>query len=250
MVPSLWGVLDFQPPQDVEEFKVSTRDGAAVTVWGTKSAGGAVALILHGNADLLPTVSHSMRFLAARGIRSFAFDYRGLGETPGWPSEQRLYMDAEAALENVAARTHVNPSDVVVIGYSIGTGPAAYLAQRYNTKKLFLFAPYYSLRDLVSARPVVGWLSPLLKYEFPTGRYLAATKGTEITLFHGLDDEVIPPAHSERIVSELAPGTPRELLLVPGQNHNTIFGYGSLILVKKVLSAAAGLHGYQDSIGN
>lgn len=47
-------------------------------------------------------------------------EYRGYGQSKGYPSENGIYMDAQAALDFLAARPDVNQTQIVVFGRSLG----------------------------------------------------------------------------------------------------------------------------------
>ena len=61
-------------------------------------------------------------------------EYRGYGKTDGWLSEKKLYADADAAWDFVVSREKVKAKNVIVVGQSVGTGIAAYLASTHQPK--------------------------------------------------------------------------------------------------------------------
>jgi pimeloyl-ACP methyl ester carboxylesterase len=85
----------------------------------------------------------------------------------------------------------------VVIGYSIGTGPAAYLASKNKPSALILQAPYYNLLELADSRvPLVPDF--LKKYRFETNIFLPKVT-CPVYIFHGTDDRLISFSHGERL---------------------------------------------------
>ena len=48
-------------------------------------------------------------------------EYRGFGLSQGSPSEEGLYMDAQAGIEYLAARSDINTNEIIVFGRSLGT---------------------------------------------------------------------------------------------------------------------------------
>lgn len=48
-------------------------------------------------------------------------EYRGYGLSHGYASERGIYMDAQAAMDYLAARTDVNQNRIIVFGRSLGT---------------------------------------------------------------------------------------------------------------------------------
>lgn len=119
-------------------------------------------------------------------------------------------------------RESVPPERFTVIGISLGSGPAAYVARRFKVGKLLLFSPYKSLRALVGEMPGYGLLVPFLKYEIPTSRYMSELEGTRVTLLHGAKDGTIPLRHSQELLPILPPGATGELITFPEAGHNDL----------------------------
>ena len=70
------------------------------------------------------------RALRARGLGVVLVEYRGYGAARGGsPTEEGLYLDAESALDMLAARG-IGAERVVLSGVSLGTGVAAEMARR------------------------------------------------------------------------------------------------------------------------
>jgi hypothetical protein len=226
LVSSTFGYRIESVPNGVRQSFVTTADGTFIDVWRVEADGDphTVAVILHGNADTLPHVYTFQRFLAARGVTSYSFDYRGSGRSSGWPSERGIYLDGEAVLDFALKEQNITAEKLSILGTSIGSGPAAYLASRYSPASLVLVAPYYSFKELVSEMPLFGMLTPFLWYEFPTLDYLRQVRGTSITLIHGTSDRTIPIRHSERLVQVLSPAIKPTFVRMEGSTHNDVLG--------------------------
>ncbi len=73
-----------------------------------------------GDHRLLPLLS---RFLAARGVASLRFDFRGSGESHGDFSEMtvtREVQDTQAAFEYLRRQTGIDPERTMLLGFSMG----------------------------------------------------------------------------------------------------------------------------------
>ena len=213
-------------PSDVTETKVTTADGSVVPVWkvtGVSPLKKQVLLFFHGNAETLSNVVYSQRMFSTLGFTSYAVEYQGFPGTTGSLSEVGFYQNGETAIELLLKNEAIKPPDVIVFGNSIGTGPASYIAQKYNVGTLLLTAPYTSLPDVVKEMPLVGLLSPFLWYRFPVGEYIANLKDTCVVDAHGRRDTVIPYLHSEEL-KKLYRGT-RSYSLITSDTagHNDIF---------------------------
>jgi len=132
-----------------------------------------VIFYLHGNAGSLRNWGSVAQVYTDLNYDVFLLDYRGFGKSEGSiSSEYQLYNDVQTAYDTLRYRYEEN--QIVVLGYSIGTGPAARIAADNNPSLLILQAPYYSLTDLVSRiYPFVPTF--ILKYKFPTYRFLEET---------------------------------------------------------------------------
>jgi hypothetical protein len=47
-------------------------------------------------------------------------EYRGYGLSQGSPSEEGLYMDAQAGIDYLYSRTDINTNEIIVFGRSLG----------------------------------------------------------------------------------------------------------------------------------
>lgn len=47
-------------------------------------------------------------------------EYRGYGFSHGSPTEEGLYMDAQAGINFLAGRTDINTNEIIVFGRSLG----------------------------------------------------------------------------------------------------------------------------------
>ncbi len=236
-IPPLLGADPGTAPAGVTESFVDTSDGVRIRMWETAADGSQrrVALLLHGNADSLPGTSSFRTFLARNGISTVSFDYRGTGSSSGWPSEEGIYRDGEAVMNSLLTKHEISGDKVAIIGVSVGTGPASFLAHRYNVAKLVLVSPYFSIRDLVAEMPLYGLLVPFFKYHFPTAEYLSRTTNTQITIFHGAQDSTIPISHAERIVRHLPKSIPCEFIRVEQAGHNDLLGIVANQLVERLV---------------
>ena len=214
-------------PDDVQETKVTTRDGETVSVWRVQAKGTPrrqVILLFHGNAESLSSIVSIQRWFASLGFTSYAVEYRGYAGNTGFPSEQGIYLDSEAAMDLLVKNENITAQDVVIFGNSIGSGPAAYTAQKYGVGTLVLVAPYTSLTDIVRDLPFFGYLHPFLWYRFPVQEYTAKLTNTCVVAAHGKLDSTIDYHHSEELNRSYRGTRSYTLILSDGAGHNDIFG--------------------------
>lgn len=185
-----------------------------------------VALIFHGNAEFIADLKQEQYFLRDLGISSYVTEYRGYyGRNSGWPSEKGFYLDAEAAVDFILKQENISASDLIIIGRSIGTGTASYTAEKYQTGTLVLYAPYTSLKDLIGEIPLLGMLTPFVKYNFPIKDYLANLTSTCIVISHGKKDTIIPFTHSSKLSALYKGKIPLTFVKSEDAGHNDLVGY-------------------------
>jgi len=127
-----------------------------------------------------------------------------------------------AAYDYAAAFPDV--SRIIVGGYSIGTGPAVYLAANREVDGLFLLSPYANGYDLYnSALPIFyGPLRLLVRYKFPSDAYAKAID-IPVLVVASRDDEVIPFRSTEQLHGALN----EESIFVTLSDvpHNSVFSH-------------------------
>jgi alpha-beta hydrolase superfamily lysophospholipase len=172
---------------------------------------------LHGNAGSIDSWGQIAGVYLKNNYDFFILDYRGYGKSQGRISnEKQLYRDIQIVYDSL--RTKYNEKNIIIIGYSIGTGPAAKLASTNNPKLLILKAPYYNLPDLVHQYIKIA-PSFLIRYKFRINEYITKVK-CPVIIFHGNQDEIIYVGSSYKLQQLFKKGD--KLIILDGQKHNGI----------------------------
>lgn len=155
-----------------------------------------VVYFLHGNSGNLSTWGNIADFYLDNNYNVFITDYRGYGKSEGKIfSQEQLFRDAQLGYDYL--KKYFDESQIIVVGYSIGTGIASYLASTNNPKILILQAPYFNLREEMNSRmPFLPEF--LLKYPLENNTYIPAIK-CPVYIFHGTKDQVISYTHSYKL---------------------------------------------------
>lgn len=206
----------FNFDQNFEEIYFTTEDKTLLHGILFKS-GNAKGLIfyLHGNAGSLSTWGEVAKMYTDLHYDVFILDYRGFGKSEGSISgQEQIFQDIQIVYE--AIKNRYTETEIIVLGYSLGTGLAAKLAATNNPKLLILQTPYYSLTDIMKhSYPILPTF--LLKYKFETNRYIRNCE-MPIVIFHGDQDEVIYYGSSLKLKEEF--GKKVTLITLIGQEHN------------------------------
>lgn len=199
-----------------EEVAINSFDGNKLhgLLFKADSSQGLI-FYLHGNAGNLATWGEVAKTYQKIGYDVFILDYRSYGKSEGViKSQDQLFKDNQLVYDFI--KTRYKESDIIVLGYSIGTGFASSLAANNSPKLLILQAPFYSMTDMMvkqfSFIPIL-----LLRYKFPNNEFLKKCN-IPIVIFHGSDDETIPFESSKRLIKETQ--MIDTLISLPLQGHN------------------------------
>ncbi len=204
-------------PAEFEEILIPVEDSIklhGILFRAEKSRG--LVFYLHGNGGCVEGWGQSASVFTDGGYDLFIPDYRGYGKSGGAiTGEKQLNADMDKAFSFMEKNYG---SNIIIAGYSIGTGPAAHLAAANTIKALLLQAPYYSLTGLTSEK--VPLLPEFIKrYKFNTYSEISKVKAP-VWLFHGTEDRLIPFRHSERLKEKRSNNV--MLIPLPGEGHNAI----------------------------
>lgn len=146
----------------------------------------------------------------------FLLHYRGYGGSSGQPSEEALFSDAIALFDKV----HLEHQNIMVVGRSLGSGVAVYLASQRPVSRLILVTPYDSIQALAAQQFPYVPVPWLLVDKFESWKY--AKLVTAPTLIIAAEhDEVIPKASTESLLDHFHSGV-ASMTVVPDTSHNTI----------------------------
>lgn len=158
-------------------------------------------IFLHGNAAHVTSPGNVARYrqLLDLGVDVVAPEYPGYGSVEGPPSEAGSVAAARDAWEWLRA-SGVAPSRIAIYGWSLGSGVATRLASSVDERGLVLEGAFTGVDDRGSE--LYPWLPIrwIASHRFAS-REAIAQVGSPLLLLHARDDEVIPFAHSERLLA-------------------------------------------------
>ncbi|RMZ69610.1 abhydrolase domain-containing 12 [Pyrenophora seminiperda CCB06] len=197
-----------------------------------------VVIYLHGAAGTLASglrpESYRALSATATNVHVLAVDYRGFGESSGWPSEAGVLTDALEVFRFTTETAGISAERIVAFGQSMGTAVAISLAHHLAMQSppvllagVVLVAPFVDVESLTRTYkvantlpllsplavcpPVMALLNRFIVTKFPSKellpaliRRLEATKMSgqkkrkyDISLIHAMDDIDIPFSHSD-----------------------------------------------------
>lgn len=209
-------------PSAAERLKVTTADGNAlhgVYLAPARMGGGEAPLMLGfggnaWNAQVVATYLHGL-FPDAHVV---AFHYRGYRPSTGSPSAEALMADAPLVLDEAVARAR--PSQVILVGFSIGSAVAASLASQRKVDGLILVTPFDSLKAV--AQDLYPWLpvGPFFQHEMAAADYLSGNQ-VPVAILAAERDEIVPAARTEAL-RQRVPNLAYDVSF-KGAGHNDIY---------------------------
>jgi len=174
-------------------------------------------LIVYGNGSCATACAHYADVI--QGIAAFdvfILEYPGYADRPGSPSQGSLFRAADEAFQLLATN-----GPVYLVGESLGTGVASYLAGTHPDKVagMVLFAPYNRLADVGQYHMPIFPVHLMLADRFPSEDYLRNYHGPVAMLVAG-EDQVIPEKFGRRLYDGY-PG-PKRLWEFPMDDHGSV----------------------------
>jgi fermentation-respiration switch protein FrsA (DUF1100 family) len=228
----------FREAHDVE---LTTTDSVKIRGWYLKfqaQRSDRLILFFHGNGGHRAYRAHWYALAASLRADVLTIDYHGYGDSGGHPSETALLMDAESAWDYATKQLNYQPSQIFVLGESLGGGVAVQLAAMVCNRKqvpggLILVATFSSMLDV--ARLHYWWLPVRLVL---ADRYRSDKKIGSVTCpilqFHG-DQDTLIPIDNGRNLFNMAPqkafdGKDKVFHSLPMTGHNGILSQNTVVI--------------------
>ena len=188
--------------------------------WIPNPATRRVMLYLHGNGGNIATNLEHAVHMRNFGASVLIIDYRGYGRSTGrFPSESRVYEDAETAWQYLVHERSINPHEIVIYGHSLGGAIGIELASHHpEAAGLITESAFTSIVDMARNERAYSWLPVglLVRQKFASLEKVPSLK-MPVLFIHGVDDEIAPHRMSEQLYNA-APGV-KKLVLIEGAGH-------------------------------
>lgn len=206
-----------------EEITFEGKNGT-VSGWLLNSAAENAPLLLYfgGNGEC---AARRLAFMAENGEYHkffgeyrFAFlDYPSYGKSAGTASERSFQEHGLNAYDYFSVERGI--SEIYLLGYSIGTGVANYVASQRDVRGLALLAPYANGYDLYNRQLNIfhGPLRLLVAFRMEAEEYAREVRVTPL-IYASDTDELIPYESSKRLSEAYPNGA--EFRTVAGICHN------------------------------
>jgi pimeloyl-ACP methyl ester carboxylesterase len=209
-------------------YTVGAAKCSAYYLPGAKPSPKRIWLAFCGNGSLALDWTTILRDYPWNGDAFLLIDYPGYGKNGGYATIASTRASAEAALKALAERLQADEDHLKLcaIGHSLGSAVALDFAARHDVERVVLIAPFTTLRE-EAATMVGGWIARLLIESYDNranlSEMLKRNANTQIAIFHGTDDQVIPV----RMGRELAREFPSvEFFAIENADHVSVLNHG------------------------
>jgi len=150
----------------------------------------------------------------------YLVDYAGYGWSSGTPTQERLFKNALFLYDHVTQKHQT----ISLIGRSLGSGVASYLASKREVEKLALVTPFDSLKNVAQMMYPIYPIGLILKDHYNSVEYLKHRKVNSMLIVMAEKDELIPNPHSYALANTL-PKDEVAVEVIEGAGHNSISNY-------------------------
>jgi pimeloyl-ACP methyl ester carboxylesterase len=173
---------------------------------------------LHSNAEDLGRCYPFCALLRYQfQVHVLAVEYPGYGLCPGGQAdEESVTQNAFLAFRFIREVLCWPLDGILILGRSVGTGPALAIAMQQEVYGVILVSPFLSVQEV--CRDVVGPLAYLINDRFPNKDRIAKIR-SPLLVVHGKRDIVVPVSHGEKLYQACKS---RKRLVCPElMQHNT-----------------------------
>jgi len=205
---------------NAENISIKAVDNTILKGWLVKNSilsKSPLIIYFGGNAD---EVSHLIPEAGKfKGWSLALINYRGYGLNRGKPTENDLLNDALSIYDYVSEREDVDDEKIIVMGSSLGTGVAVYLARVRRVRGVILVSPFESLASVARKKFPFLPVNLILRHHFDSIS-MAPFISAPLLVLTASEDTIIPPSHSKNLAEKW--GGPHSITIIKGEGHNTI----------------------------
>jgi len=191
-----------------ENIFFTSLDGKKLNGWYVKPKDGKPTILFsHGNGGNICYFFDMLIPLAEKGYGIFIYDYRGYGNSEGFPYENGLYNDLRSAKKFLNTEKKTSDKDIILWGLSLGGAVTSKIANEGDFKAVILQNTFTNIKDvgkytLKKVTKIKGaeHLVSLIPFFQNFNTYDRIGKITEpLLIIHSAHDEMIPFIMSSKL---------------------------------------------------
>ena len=173
-----------------------------------------------GNAE---EISHNLFNLEKYEKESLLFmNYRGYGKSTGNPSQSSLFSDALFILDHISDTYSIPSTNIILMGRSLGSAVATYVAKQRHVKAVILITPFDSLVNIAKEHYPFFPVKFLLRHPFDSVQIAPEITSPMIAII-AEQDRIISNEQSVNLVEHW--GMKSHYVIIKDADHNSIRNY-------------------------
>jgi esterase/lipase len=193
-----------------------------------------ILLYFHSNYEDIGNSSSLLKLICKFlniNVLSIEYPNYGIYTSKNSANAETILSDADSIFKFINEVQNINENNIILMGRCIGSGPATYLAKKYNVMSLILLSPLKSIKEAIKTmfpRLKIGEvIQNLVKERFNNMENISEVT-SPILFIHGKKDTLIPPSHSIDLINKCK--SPSKLVSPTNMTHNT-FDYVQDVIV-------------------
>ena len=234
-------------PVGTEELLIPVKDGFFIGArlhHTDKKA--PVILFFHGNGEIVSDYDELAPLYLEKGINFLPVDYRGYGLSTGKPTVTAMMRDAHIIFEFIKnwLKEYSFTGHLIIMGRSLGSASALEIAVNYedHIDGLIIESGFAYTLPLLSTLGVDVDALNIMEKKGLQNIDKAAKFKKRFLVIHAEHDHIIPFSEG-KLLFDASPSTKKNMLMIPGADHNTIFsaGFNDYMKAVKELADCRGL---------
>jgi alpha/beta superfamily hydrolase len=199
---------------DIAEIRIASN-GESIKIWHLNAEQSKAIIYFGGNAEnVYWNIPEFKEIFPDYSV--YLVNYRGYGGSSGSPTEAGLLEDAVKIFDMLRS----NHESISVIGRSLGTGIATYLASVRDIEKMVLVTPFDSIVNIARRGYPIFPVSLFLKDRYDSVSRARLVR-SETLIIVAENDEIILRENSERLISAFKASNVL-VEMINDANHNSV----------------------------
>ena len=187
-------------------------------------------VIFHGNAGSACDRMYYVDLFQDIPANIVILEYPGFGKDGRKPGEKIILSEASDLIKHIQ-KVQSEKLPIYLLGESLGTGVATWLAAKEDVQGLILISPYTSFVDLAAAHYFWLPVNLLLKNRFLADKW-AKNVSSKVLAFHGMKDTIIPIKFARQQMTNFS--CPKKFIEFDNTAHNDITINGKTVIQNEV----------------
>ena len=209
--------FDFYTCKEFEDTEKKELNG---TRFFFKKNSDRLAIFYHGNQGSLKHLLFWKHIFEKLNLSYIIVEYAGFANDKKIPSKNLIFLDVKNVNKFIKKS---NFSETIVIGESLGSGPASYHSLFVKPNKILLTMPFNRLNDVAQEKYPFFPTSFILKDKYDNISCLKTYDGL-FRIIHGKDDITVPIHHSKDLYKDIKLAK-KDFIIIKDATHDDIYEF-------------------------